>query len=150
MLPIKVYLWNAWMKSHTLIHTKNNPLRNHVIKTVEVSLTDNHHLRATVMIQRSTTRWQRILDTPPKELDLNCLMDPLVNCENKSSKKYDPFLPMVTNMVYWVYELSELSPILVLNTTPKNILTLMFKNILILWFEISAQNLAFKKLSWKS
>ena len=71
-------------------------------------------------------------------------MDPLVYYEKESSKKYDPNLAMVSNMVYGGCELSELSLISVLNSTPKNILALMFKNILILWFEISAQNLAFK------
>ena len=45
MLPLKVYLCNAWMKSHTPIHTKQNPSRNHAISTVGVSLTDNHHYK---------------------------------------------------------------------------------------------------------
>ena len=66
-------------------------------------------------------------------------MDPLVNHEKESSsKKYDSFLPMVANMVYGGCELFELSPILAINTTPKNILALMFKNLLIMCFEISA------------
>ena len=44
MLPLKVYLCNAWMKSHTPIHTKQNLSRNQALFTaVGVSLTDNHH-----------------------------------------------------------------------------------------------------------
>ena len=70
-------------------------------------------------------------------------MDPLINFEKKSSKKYNSFLPMVANKVYGVCELYELSSISVLNTTTKNMLALMFKNILIMWFEISAENLTF-------
>ena len=48
-------------------------------------------------------------------------------------------------VVYGGCDLFEIYPISLLNTTPKNILALIIKNILILWFEISAQNLAFKK-----
>jgi len=40
------------MKSHTPIHTKQNPLMNHANTVVGVSLTDNHHLRTIVMIHR--------------------------------------------------------------------------------------------------
>ena len=72
-------------------------------------------------------------------------MDPLVNFEKALSKKYDPFLPMVANMVYGGCELSELSPISISNNTPKDVMDLMFKNIWIMWFEISSQNLAFLK-----
>ena len=43
MLPLKVYLCNVWMKSHTPIHTKQDSLRNHALSAVGVSLTDNHH-----------------------------------------------------------------------------------------------------------
>ena len=53
-------------------------------------------------------------------------MDPLIYCENGSAKKYDPFSTHGDYMVYGGCELSELSPISELNTTPKNIMALMF------------------------
>ena len=52
MLPLKVYLCNAWMKSQTPIHTKKKPLRNNASNVVGVSLTDNHHLIIIMIIQR--------------------------------------------------------------------------------------------------
>jgi len=47
---------------------------------------------------------------------------------NESSEKYD-HLPMLAYIVYEDFELSELLPISVLNTTPNNIYILMLKYI---------------------
>ena len=57
---------------------------------------------------------------------MNCLMDPQVYCKKGSSKKYDPFSTNGSYMVYRGCELSELFPISLLNTAPKNMLALMF------------------------
>ena len=71
----------------------------------------------------------------------------MLKSNKESSKKYDP-LPMLAYMVYEDFELSELIPISVLNTTPNNIYSCsMFKNILFLWFEIIAQTILLKEVT---
>uniref|UniRef100_A0A0V0HZP2 Putative ovule protein n=1 Tax=Solanum chacoense TaxID=4108 RepID=A0A0V0HZP2_SOLCH len=67
---------------------------------VGVSLIDNHHVRAIVMIQRSSSCCQRILYLA------TCIRPELLSgstslCKKDSSKKYDPFLPM---MATWFME----------------------------------------------
>ena len=53
-------------------------------------------------------------------------MDLLVYYKKGSSKKYDPFSTNGSYMVYSGCELSELFHISMINTTPKNMLALMF------------------------
>ena len=59
-----------------------------------VSLIENHLLRATIMLQQSTSLRQGIV-YPTKGIRFDCLMDPLDYCEKGSSKEYDPLLSMV-------------------------------------------------------
>ena len=77
-----------------------NSVYKNTITSVGVSLTDNHHIRAIVMIQRSISHCQRILylatGIRPKLLSESTNL-----CEKDSSKKYDPFLPM---MATWFME----------------------------------------------
>ena len=63
------------------------------LTSVGVSLIENHLLRATIMIQRSTSLRQGIV-YPTKGIRFDCLMDPLDYYEKGSSKEYEPLLSM--------------------------------------------------------
>ena len=70
-------------------------------------------------------------------------MEPLVNCEKGSSKKCEPFLSMLAT--WFMGAVSYLNSLLYrCSIIPKNILALMFKNILSMCFEINAQNVTLK------
>lgn len=63
MLALKLYLCNTLMKSHTPIITVKNLLRNHGTTIVGVSVTNNHYLKAIVMIQHLNLCFQGSLYT---------------------------------------------------------------------------------------
>ena len=59
---------------------------------VGISLTNNHHIRAIVMIHRSTSRCQHIL-YPTKGIETDLLMDPLVYVKKVHLKIMTPLYP---------------------------------------------------------
>jgi len=75
----------------------------------------------------------------------------MLKSNKESSKKYDP-LPMLAYMVYEDFELSELVPISMLNTTPNNITHAhMLKNISSSSnFEIITQKVLLKEIVLKT
>ena len=128
MLPLKVYLSNAWMKSHTPIHNMQSPLRNHAITTMGVSLIENHHLIFIVFIKNYSAHAAR------PSWPCQSIEPEMPN--GSTSLFWKGFIykvwPFSTNDGYMVFmetwvNMKLASPHLVLNSTPKNIyLSCMF------------------------
>ena len=138
------------MKSHTPIHTKQNPLRSHAITTLGFFLIENHRLRAIMMIQKFTSRCQGQSYTLSGVYEVNSLSGSTSVCEKNSYKKYDPFPPMA---ITWFIETSvnmNSHPYIMLNTTHKNILSsYVLKTTSFYDLRLMLKNLS-QRLSWKS
>ena len=92
------------------------------------SLTKNHHYE----LSDDTSSRPRCQNCPIpcrsiRHPQLSGSTKVCLKSNKESSTKYGP-LPMLAYMVYDDFELSELVPISVLNTTPKIYLAHMFKN----------------------
>ena len=118
---------------------------------VGVSLTDNHHIRAIVMIQRSPSRCPRIL-YPVKGIGPELLIGSTSLCEKDSSKRHNPFLPMMATwfmkadsfLNYFPYRCSTLLPKILYYISSLCLKIYFFCHLRLVLKNVS------QRLSWKS